>query len=127
MIVTRSVFLLFLFIASGCDLNLLNSGCRPINEKYSLCQNEDRTYIIMQSSEQPEAGGVLEGQVLKIGWNDQYIVASRYSTFRGDPDGWMLIDIRIQKVVGPVGESAAKPLLGSAPLKDAATAWADLR
>lgn len=123
----RIVALSWMLFVVGCDLNPFNVGCKQINPGYSLCRTDDQsTYLVMKSGEQPEGGGVLEGVVVQIGWNDRYIVAWRYATFRGDPDGWMLIDAATQQVTGPVSENEAMALLAKNFPKDAATAWADL-
>jgi len=80
----------------------------------------------MRSGEQPEGGGVLEGGVEKIGWNDQYIVALRHATFRGDPDGWMKIDVHTKQITGPISEGDAIMLLSNQHPRVAKVAWEDL-
>ena len=50
-------------------------------------------------------GSILEGVVLKIGWNERFIVAERHSFSRGDPDAWMIIDVRSATIAGPFKES----------------------
>lgn len=111
----------------GCDLNPFNAGCKEIDSGYSLCRTDDQsTYLIMKSGEQPEGGGVLEGGVEQVGWHGRYIVAWRHATFRGDPDGWMTIDTKAQKISGPVNKVEAMALLANNPPKDAATVWVNL-
>ncbi len=70
-------------------------------------------------------GGVLEGTVERIGWTRERIVARRHSNFRGDPDGWMIVDVRCQTVAGPLSDSAfsASPDLSSIPIFSADSAW----
>jgi hypothetical protein len=50
-------------------------------------------------------GGLLDGTVQRIGWSQRYIVAKRYSTFRGDPDGWMVIDLQSGEITGPFSDA----------------------
>ncbi|WP_147675646.1 hypothetical protein [Xanthomonas massiliensis] len=124
----RIFLILLLSVAmAGCDLNPFNAGCRNIDSYYALCQVDDQsTYLIMRSGEQPEGGGVLEGSIERIGWNDRYILAWRNATFRGDPDGWMKVDIQSHKIIGPISDREALKLLVNNPPRDAASVWKDL-
>jgi len=68
---------------------------------YLLVQWEDgKSYYIGERGEKLQGGGVAGGTVERLGWDDRYIVAWRHSTFRGDPDGWMVIDTREHQVSG---------------------------
>jgi len=73
-----------------------------------------------------EGGGAIDGTVQRIAWNDEVIVAERYSTFRGDPDGWMEIDIRSRKVAGPLSDAQFAHLQARHQFKilSASDAWA---
>jgi hypothetical protein len=69
---------------------------------YRLVQWEDgNSYYIGKRGEKLQGGGVAGGTIERLGWNDRYIVAWRHSTFQGDPDGWMVIDTRENRVSGP--------------------------
>ena len=35
-----------------------------------------------------------------------FIFARRYATYRGDPDGWMIIDVNKRSMTGPISETA---------------------
>jgi len=50
-------------------------------------------------------GGCIEGTVEEIGWTNGLIFARRYATYRGDPDGWMIIDVNKQSMSGPLSEA----------------------
>ncbi|HKK05134.1 MAG TPA: hypothetical protein VKA50_04730 [Gammaproteobacteria bacterium] len=63
------------------------------------------TYYLEEDGHQEDvAGEVLEGTVEKIGWNARYIIAKRHALFRGDPDGWMVVDVTHKAVQGPLPE-----------------------
>jgi hypothetical protein len=62
-------------------------------------------YLWAPGDSKREGGGAIEGTVKRIAWNDELIVAERYSTFRGDPDGWMAIDVKSHKVSGPLSNA----------------------
>lgn len=115
---------------TGCDTEFFNSGCRDIGDTgYSLCRNEDgpTVFYLEPNDQSPSGGGVLNGTVESIGWSDKTIVASRHSTFRGDRDGLMIVDIASKKIYGPIDQSVATKDYRAIKLTSAADAWAQLR
>lgn len=103
--------------ASVCLGAFLFVACFPFGGEtkglpgpYSLEESEDHEVFWLHGPNEPEnsGGGVLEGIVLQLGWNDEYILAYRYSTFRGDPDGWMVIDVKGRSLAGPFTEQQIK-------------------
>lgn len=83
------------------------SGCgneRTIKGAFRLEQWEDgETYYLHRRSQDDSAsgGGIIEGTVRRLGWNNRFILVDRHSNYRGDPDGWMIIDVRSEKIIGP--------------------------
>ena len=115
---------------SACDVDLLNSNCRPIGESgYALCREENGAVLLyIEPAGQPASeGGLLEGTVRSIGWNDQVIVADRKAMFGGDPDGPMVVDIASKKVSGPFDRAAVAGQYPSIKMSTAADAWEVLR
>jgi hypothetical protein len=115
---------------SGCDTDLFNSGCREIGDSgYSLCRNDNgpTVFYLEPNHQEPSGGGVLDGTVQSIGWDDKVIVASRQSTFRGDPDGLMVVDIASKKVDGPIDPSVVAKMHPTIKLSKAPDAWSGLR
>jgi hypothetical protein len=45
---------------------------------------------------------------MQIGWNEHYIIAKRHSIFRGDPDGWMIVNIHQQSIEGPFSDEVIR-------------------
>ena len=70
---------------------------------------------------EPNGGGLLEGTVQEISWNEDYIFAKRKSTFGGDPSGWMIIDVNDNEIIGPFTDeeliNKQKELIGSQAVK----------
>lgn len=125
-------FILFLalpVLLSGCNVDLFNLGCRDIGQSgYALCQGEDKSlYYLQRSGDAISGGGLLEGTVKTIGWNGTSIIASRYSTFRGDPDGLMVLDIPSGHLSGPVNPRDIEREYPSIEQQSASLAWAGLR
>src|SRR5690242_12124802 len=90
---------LLLLCALGC-----NQSQRTVAGPYRLEQFESKFYL--EKAGAPETGGgCLEGTVEQIGWTNGFIFAKRYSTYRGDPDGWMVIDVVKQSMIGPLSEA----------------------
>ena len=117
---------LFALMLSACDSDLFDSNCRPIGDSgYSLCrdQNGPVAFYVESAGQSPSGGGVLDGTVQTIGWNDQVIIANRRANFRGDPDGLMVLDLATKKVAGPFSQDAVTGRYPSVKLSSAADAW----
>lgn len=91
----------FLLGVTGC------TDTKSLPGNYKLERWEDnKTYYLLGPSEQDvKGGGLIDGTILRIAWSDEVIFAERFSTFRGDPDGWMFIDIKSGKISGPISKS----------------------
>jgi hypothetical protein len=72
-----------------------------------------------------EGGSVIGGTVLRIGWSSRYILADRHSIYRGDADGWMIIDVQTGTVSGPFTETdfLARPEAKGIRIYEAGEAW----
>jgi hypothetical protein len=114
---------------AACGDGNFGSDCRSIaGSGYSLCRdaNGSTVYYIEPAGEYPSDGGVVHGTVKMIGWSDSVIVASRISTFRGDPDGYMVIDLATKKVEGPFTDGEILQKLPNIELQDASKVWLSL-
>jgi len=97
-LLTSILALSLLVAASGCERQ------HTIVGDFRLEQFEDgQTYYIHKrgQDDSPEGGSIIGGTVLKLGWSSKYIVAERHSIYRGDPDGWMIIDAQTGVITGP--------------------------
>jgi len=122
---TKLISIIAIFVAfAGCsDTNTLPGG-------YKLERWEDGVtfYITGPDNSNQDGGGAIEGTVQRIAWNSKLIFAERYSTFRGDPDGWMIIDVESKEVSGPISDVEVEGLIKSHNLqvKTAQEAWSAL-
>jgi hypothetical protein len=109
-------------------VDLFNLGCRDIGQSgYALCQGEDKSlYYLQRSGDAISGGGVLDGTVETIGWDSSSIIARRHSTFRGDPDGLMVLDIRSGRVSGPVDPKDIERAYPPVKQQSASVAWSNL-
>lgn len=97
---------LFCLTFGACvDQDPFGLSRRQIAGSIHLEQWEDFERYYLVGPEQLNGGGLLEGTVQQIGWNDRYVLAFRYSTFRGDPDGWMIVDSRSGTIKGPFADA----------------------
>ena len=121
-------FALALLLLSGCDQDPLGCSIGTLPGGYGLQQWDSGDLYYLKGPGETETGGVLEGTVSQIGWNDQFIVAERHSTFRGDADGWMLVNVRSHQISGPYRESAWRknPVLSNVRVYKASSAWQTL-
>ena len=114
------IYLFVILFFSGC---LFDGGSKKkIVGDYYLHRWEGGTpFYIDNKWGQPDGGGLIEGTVQEIGWNEDYIFAKRKSTFGGDPSGWMIIDVNKGKIMGSFTdeefEGKQKEILGHQEIK----------
>ena len=99
-IVFYTILSFILFCLSSC---LFDGGSRnKITDNYYLHRWEGGApFYIVNKWGDINGGGLIEGTVQKIGWNEDYIFVKRKATFGGDPDGWMIIDVNANRITGP--------------------------
>lgn len=118
--ITVAFALLAALTACGGDLRLPGG--------YLLERWEDGKtfYLWAPGDSRHEGGGAIDGTVQRIAWNNELIVAERYSTFRGDPDGWMAIDVKSHKVAGPLSSAEFSDIQAKHHfvIRSASDAWA---
>ena len=120
------ILLCLAFLLAGCFWGSGNQ-C-TIKGDFSLEQWEDgKTYYLHKRGQDDSSlgGSIIEGIVVRLGWNTRYILAQRYSFYRGDPDGWMIIDVQTDKIIGPFtdAELQARPEQQGIVTYPAADAW----
>ena len=108
------------------------SDTKSLPGNYKLERWEDgKTYYLLgppKLSEGHSGGGVIDGVLVRIAWDGELIAAERYAISRGDPDGWMIIDIKSGKISGPVSnpEFDAIRIKHHLQVKEAREAWEEL-
>ena len=100
-------YIFVLLFAAGCmDQDPLNLSQRKVSGPYRLERFDSGTCYYLQKGGGERGGvGCLEGTVEQIGWTNGLIFAKRHACFRGDPDGWMIIDVSKQSMSGPLSEA----------------------
>jgi hypothetical protein len=101
---------------------------RTVVGDYRLEQFEDfETYYLHKRGQDDslQGGSFIGGIVLRIGWSSRYVVVERRSFYRGDPDGWMVIDVKTGDMTGPFTEADFKARQESQGIQiyGAAEAW----
>jgi hypothetical protein len=114
------------------------SGCFPgdgtqrtIVGDYRLHQWEDGTTYYLHKRGQDDSsqgGSIIGGTVIRIGWSSHYILAERHSIYRGDPDGWMIIDVQSGVISGPFSDAdfRARPEAQGIQIYEVSEAWRKL-
>jgi len=87
------------------DQDPLNLSQRKVAGRYMLERFESGKFYLQKKGTNQDGGGCIDGTVEAIGWTNGVIFAKRYATFRGDPDGWMIIDVNKQSMIGPLSEA----------------------
>lgn len=127
--IVRTLVLAAAALLAGCvDQDPFGASSHGVMGGYALEKFESGEYYLLGRGTRIEEGGALDGMVERIGWNERYILASRRSTPGGDPDGWMIVDVRTGAVSGPLTDavmSADRRVRGIRPLP-AFQAWEQL-
>ncbi|MBI2510950.1 MAG: hypothetical protein HYV96_03140 [Opitutae bacterium] len=94
------------FLIAGCFPG--GGTQRKIAGEFRLERWEDGiTYYLHKRGhdDSDEGGSVIGGTVVRIGWSSRHIVVQRYSIYRGDFDGWMIIDVQTDSISGPFSDA----------------------
>lgn len=102
---------------------------------YSLLQSEQdgRLYLERTADTLRPVGGVLEGWIEKVGWDDRLIVARRMPVYGSARSGWMIVNVSTHAIEGPMSDAEfearreASAELRRLEIRDAPAAWATLR
>jgi hypothetical protein len=117
-----------------CLVALLVTGCendRTVAGAFRLELFEDGTTYYLHKrghDDSSQGGSIIGGTVLSLGWSSRYIVAERHSIYRGDPDGWMIIDVQSGGMNGPFTETEfrARPEAHGIRVYQVSEAWKKL-
>jgi hypothetical protein len=92
--------------------SLLFCGCEPstvkLTQGYRLERFDENGKYYVISPENLPGGGVFDGTVEQIGWNQDWILARVTKLYHGDTNGWYALDLKTRHVVGPIQESDVK-------------------
>jgi uncharacterized lipoprotein NlpE involved in copper resistance len=108
----------------GCS----NTKALPGSFELEKWEDGETYYINGPDGTKQDGGGAIEGTVMRLAWTSELIAAERYATFRGDKDGWMIINAKTKRVSGPLTEEAFSELRTKHQLQvmSAAEAWKKL-
>ena len=99
-----AIILLFAsFLFFGC-----NQSTRKIVGEYSLERfQENGMYYVINREDLP-GGGVFDGTIQEIGWNNSWILARVTKIYHGDTNGWYALNLATKQIIGPIQESEIK-------------------
>jgi len=109
-------------------LSMLGCGQsqRKVAGPYRLEQFESGKFYLEKAGVPESGGGCIDGTVEEIGWTNGLIFARRYATSRGDPDGWMIIEVSKQSMTGPLSEAEFRRKYPSVQTLQPDKAWKKL-
>lgn len=70
--------------------------------------NENGKHYLISPENDLSGGGVFDGTVEEIGWNQDWILARVTRLAQSDTNGWYALDLKTKHVVGPIQESEVK-------------------
>jgi hypothetical protein len=123
----RALLTALCVVLSACDVDPFNAGCRHVADSgYDLCQFEGGESYYLEVTGRPDSGlGVVGGNVLSVGWNNDVIIAARNPQTADDP-GFMVVTIRTKAVSGPFDRASILRSYPGVRLQEAHRAWVGL-
>ena len=97
-----------ILILGSCLLFGCNQSTRKLINNYSLERfNENGMYYLV-THEDLSGGGVFDGTIQEIGWNQDWILARVTRLYHGDTNGWYALNLKTKQIIGPIRESELK-------------------
>jgi hypothetical protein len=78
---------------------------------------ENGMYYLIDSTKDMPGGGVFDGTVHKIGWNQEWVLAWVRRLYHGDTNGWYALNLKTKQVIGPIQESDLQTNSGFSRIK----------
>ena len=116
------VLLIIVLCVSGCDFSQ-----RTVIGGYRLERFESGKFYLEKAGAPETGGGCIDGTVEEIAWTNGLIFAKRFSTYRGDPDGWMIINVQNHSMVGPLAETEFRQRYPGVRTLSPKDAWESLK
>ena len=110
-------------VASAALISLLLCGCnqshRQLSGGYSLDRFDEggTSYYVTASGKPINGGGVFDGTVQEIGWNEDWILARVTRLYHGDANGWYVLNLKTSQVTGPLQDAELKTNLTFSGIK----------
>ncbi|HWN96204.1 MAG TPA: hypothetical protein VNT99_14305 [Methylomirabilota bacterium] len=76
-----------------------------LTQGYKLERFDENGKYYVIAPDDWSVGGVFDGIVERIGWNQDWILARVTRLYRGDTSGWYALEVKTKRVVGPLQES----------------------
>lgn len=101
-------------VAGVAIISLLLFGCnqsrRPLSGQYYLKRliEGGTSYYVIDPGSRNDGGGVFDGTVEEIGWNQDWILARVKRLFHGDPSGWYALNLKSKQISGPFQDTELK-------------------
>ncbi|HWD93049.1 MAG TPA: hypothetical protein VG938_11960 [Verrucomicrobiae bacterium] len=87
-------------------------GCKPstkhLVQDYKLERFDENGKYYVIASEDLSGGGVFDGTVEQLGFDQNWILARVNRLYQGDTNGWYVLNLKTKQVVGPIQESDLK-------------------
>jgi hypothetical protein len=105
------ILMLGTILLAGCfDIDPFGvNQMKLVDDFYLQYVPDGASYFVIEKGSDPNEN-VFDGKVLKIGWNNDIVVAEVVRTFRGERDGIYVIDVNPGVSRGPISDREFKSL-----------------
>jgi hypothetical protein len=111
---------LLAFAALGVFYFVATANIVRLPGNYKLHRHEGSLCYLHRDG-QNQVGGVFQGPVFALGWNDDTILAFVDKSLANEPDGWYTIDVKTRKISGVLSDQQVRsdPVLSRIPCRKA--------
>ena len=96
-------------LLSSLLLSCTEGPSKKLVDRYRLERfSESGSYYVIDARNHSSGGGVFDGVVDEIGWNDDWILARVRRLYHGDSNGWYVLNVRTREVKGALLPSDIK-------------------
>ena len=121
---TFNAAILIGFLLCGC-----NQSQKHIADGYHLERFDEggTSFYVTAPGTSINGGGVFDGTVHEIGWNNDWILARVTRLYHGDTNGWYLLNLKTAQITGPipVDDLKANPTFSHIKTAPSATVFSD--
>lgn len=94
-------------LIASAVISVLLFGCdqdrRTLSGQYYLERliEGGTSYYVIDPKSRGDVGGVFDGTVEEIGWNQDWILARIKRIYHGDVSGWYALNVKTKQITGP--------------------------
>jgi hypothetical protein len=104
----RNLLVILSLFVCGCD-----QPSTKLTHGYKLERfQENGKYYVIYPADEPTGGGVFDGTIEEVGWDQTWIVARVTRLASCDTNGWYALNLKTKQITGPFQVISNTPFAG---------------